>query len=136
LAIACGSVHAMTSREAELDVPRIKAIHAQIPNTPLVLHGSSGVKHESVAEGIAHGICKVNVATALNQAFLEGIRQGLVQFAESTDPRKSIGLGRDAVKEIVREKIRLFGSAGVIDSTGGFVSPKKQYRSAELGAVE
>ncbi len=136
LAIACGSVHAMTAREAELDIARIEAVHAQVPNTPLVLHGSSGVKHESIAEGITHGICKVNVATTLNQAFVDGIRRGLAKYAESTDPRKSIGLGRDAVKEAVREKIRLFGSAGVIDSTGGFVSAKKQYRSAELGAVE
>jgi len=136
LAIACGSVHAMTSREAELDIPRVKAIHAQIPNTPLVLHGSSGVKHESIVEAIANGICKVNVATALNQAFLEGIRKGLAEFPDSTDPRKSIGLGRDAVKEAVREKIRLFGSAGVIDAAGGFTSPKAQFRSAELGAVE
>lgn len=136
LAIACGSVHAMTAREAELDIPRIKAINAQIPNTPLVLHGSSGVKHESIVEAIAHGICKVNVATALNQAFLEGIRKGLAEFPESTDPRKSIGMGRDAVKEAVREKIRLFGSSGVIDSTGGFTSAKRQYRSAELGAIE
>lgn len=136
LAIACGSVHAMTAREAELDIPRVKAVHDQIPNTPLVLHGSSGVKHESIVEAIANGICKVNVATALNQAFIDGIRQGLAKYPESTDPRKSIGLGRDAVKEAVREKIRLFGSAGVIDSTGGFTSAKGQYRSAELGAVE
>lgn len=136
LAIACGSVHAMTAREAELDIPRVRAIHAAVPNTPLVLHGSSGVKHESIVEAIANGICKVNVATALNQAFIEGIRKGLAKYPESTDPRKSIGIGRDAVKEAVREKIRLFGSAGVIDSMGGFTTAKKQYRSAELGAVE
>jgi fructose-bisphosphate aldolase class II len=136
LAIACGSIHAMTAREAELDLARIKAIHAEIPNTPLVLHGSSGVKHESIAEAIANGMCKVNVATALNQVFLASLRRGLDEFAGSTDPRKSLSIARDAVKEAVREKIRLFGSAGVVDSSGGFVSPRRQYRSLDLGAVE
>jgi len=135
LAIACGSVHAMTSREATLDIDRIKAIRDQV-HIPLVLHGSSGVKHESVVEAIAAGICKVNVATTLNQAFVEGIRRGITEFPEETDPRKALGIGREAVKEAVREKIRLFGSAGVIDATGGFVSSKRQFRSAELGEVE
>jgi len=136
LAIACGSVHAMTAREAELDIERIAAVHDRLPEIPLVLHGSSGVRHESISEAIAHGIAKINVATALNQAFVEGIRRGLAESPTSSDPRKSIGAGREAVKEVVREKIRLFGSAGVIDRTGGFVSPTRQFRSAELGAVE
>lgn len=135
LAVACGSVHAMTSREAILDVERLKAIRAQT-NIPLVLHGSSGVKHESVLEAIANGICKVNVATTLNQALIGGVRRAVAEFPNETDPRKIIGAGRDEVKEVVHEKIRLFGSAGVIDSTGGFVSPKKQFRSVELGAIE
>lgn len=135
LAIACGSVHAMTSREATLDVERIRAIHAVV-SIPLVLHGSSGVKHESVVEAIANGIAKVNVATTLNQALVEGIRRAAAQFPDETDPRKIVGAGRDAVKEAVREKIRLFGSAGTIDSTGGFTSPGKQFRSAELGEIE
>lgn len=135
LAVACGSVHAMTSREASLDIDRVKAIHAAV-SIPLVLHGSSGVKHDSVVEAIAHGIAKVNVATSLNQAFVEGIRRAAVRFPDETDPRVIIGAGRDEVKEAVREKIRLFGSAGTIDSAGGFASARKQFRGAELGDIE
>ena len=136
LAVACGSVHAMKTQAAELDIERLEAIHEQIPNTPLVLHGSSGVKPESLVEGIQHGICKINVATYLNQAFTRGIKEGLVKHADSVDPRKPLALGREYVKEAVREKIQLFKSAGVIDSSGGFHSPPKQFRSAELGAAE
>jgi fructose-bisphosphate aldolase class II len=136
LAVACGSVHAMKTQAAELDIERLKAIHEQIPNTPLVLHGSSGVKPESLVEGIQHGICKINVATYLNQAFTRGMKEALVKYADSVDPRKPLALSREYVKEAVREKIQLFKSAGVIDSSGGFRSPPKQFRSAELGAAE
>nr|MBC7246108.1 ketose-bisphosphate aldolase [Chloroflexota bacterium] len=136
LAVACGSVHAMKVQEAELDIARIKAIHEQIPHTPLVLHGSSGVKTESFLEAIQHGICKINVATYLNQAFTRGLREAVAKYPDEVDPRKFLTLSREYVKEAVREKIRLFGSAGVIDSSGGFRSFPKQFRSAELGAAE
>lgn len=136
LAIACGSVHGMRGQAAELDLERLKAIREQIPNTPLVLHGSSGVKTESFLEAIPLGITKINVATYLNQAFMRGIKEGLEEHADTVDPRKPLSLSREYVKEAVRDKIRLFGSAGVIDSAGGFRSPPRQFRSAELGEAE
>ena len=136
LAVACGSVHAMRTQAAELDIERLQAVHEQIPNVPLVLHGSSGVKPESLVEAIAHGICKINVATYLNQAFTRGMREGLQKYADSVDPRKPLSLSRDYVKEAVREKIRLFGTSGVIDSAGGFHSGPTQYRGAQLGPAE
>ena len=135
LAIAVGSVHAMRSREASLDIDRIAAIQKQIP-IPLVLHGSSGVTEESIVEAIQHGIAKINVATYLNEAFVEGMKAGLAKYPDEVDPRKALQVAREAVKERVREKIRLFGSAGRIDSSGGFVSPPKQYRGVDLGSVE
>ena len=101
-----------------------------------MLHGSSGVTHDSIVEAIQHGICKVNVATYLNQGFMDAMREGLADMPDVTDPRKVLALSRDAVKERVREKIRLFGSSGVIDSSGGFVSAKSSHRSADLGAIE
>ena len=136
LAPALGSIHAMTSRGAALDMDRAKAVHAAIPNVPLVLHGSSGVLHDSVVAAIEHGICKVNVATFLNQGFVEAMKDALDKMPDNTDPRKILSASRDEVKARVREKIRLLGSSGVIDSSGGFASPKKSYRSADLGAVE
>jgi fructose-bisphosphate aldolase class II len=135
LAVAVGSVHAMKAREADLDISRIEAIRQQT-EVPLVLHGSSGVRHENVVEAIEHGICKVNVATYLNQAFVRGMKEGFEKHPDEVDPRKYLSIARENVKEAVREKVRLFKSNERIDSSGGFRSPPRQYRSVDLGGSE
>jgi len=135
LAVAVGSVHAMLSRDAELEIDRIQRIYEKV-RIPLVLHGSSGVRHESIVEAIEHGIAKINVATYLNEAFIEGIKEGFAKHPDSVDPRHSLGVARERVKERVREKIRLFKSAGRISASGGFVDAPKQFRSAHLGGTE
>ena len=135
LAVACGSVHAMRCADAELDIARIKAVHEKV-RIPLVLHGSSGVKASSIEEALQHGMAKINVATYLNEAFVEGIKEGLAQHPDSVDPRHSLTVARERVKERVREKIRLFKSNGRISESGGFVDAPKQFRSAHLGSAE
>ncbi|MHB1296823.1 MAG: class II fructose-bisphosphate aldolase [Anaerolineae bacterium] len=134
LAVAVGSVHAMKAAQAELDIARIKAIHAKV-DIPLVLHGSSGVKEESEIEAIQHGIAKINVATMLNQAFTAALREAVTANPTEVDPRKLLIGARDAVKEIVRHKMRLFGSSGQV-TLGGFASVKTLHRSAHLGGAE
>jgi tagatose 1,6-diphosphate aldolase GatY/KbaY len=89
-----------------------------------------------VVEAIEHGICKVNVATYLNQAFVQGMREGFEKHPDEVDPRKYLSIARENVKEAVREKIRLFKSNDRIDSSGGFKSPPRQYRSVDLGHTE
>jgi fructose-bisphosphate aldolase class II len=135
LAVAVGSVHAMRAQEASLDIARVEAIRQEV-TVPLVLHGSSGVTEASIVAAIEHGIAKVNVATYLNEAFVDGMRRGLAKYPDEVDPRKSLQMARDAVKERVREKLRLFKSSGRIDSSGGFASAPSQRRSGELGSVE
>ena len=135
LAVAVGSVHAMESQAAELDIDRIRAIR-DATHAPLVLHGSSGVTDASLIGAIENGVVKINVATYLNQGFVEGIKKGIEQDPHNVDPRKWLSIGRDNVKERVREKIRLFKSSGRINSSGGFVSPPTQHRSVHLGGAE
>jgi fructose-bisphosphate aldolase class II len=136
LAVAIGSIHALLSQTAELDIERLKAIRQAIPEIPLVLHGSSGVKEDSVAEAIEHGICKVNVATYLSQAFTYTLFDHLKANPKVEDPRKHLAPAREAAKERVRAKIRLFRSNGTVSRSGGFSSPATQHRSAELGGAE
>jgi len=135
LAVAVGSVHAMEAQAAELDLQRIAEIR-DTTGAPLVLHGSSGVTDASLVGAIENGVVKINVATFLNQGFVAGIKQGVAESPDNVDPRKWLTIGRDLVKERVREKIRLFKSNGRIDSAGGFVSAATQHRSSELGALE
>ncbi|MEW6232554.1 MAG: class II fructose-1,6-bisphosphate aldolase [Chloroflexota bacterium] len=111
LAVAVGSVHRMLTREARLDFDRISRIRERV-NLPLVLHGASGVPDEGVREAVARGVCKINIATELNKAFTRACAQAMQAMPEEVDPRKFLGKGKQAVKEAVREKIRLFGSAG------------------------
>jgi fructose-bisphosphate aldolase class II len=135
LAVAIGSVHAMKAAEAELDIERLKQIAAAV-SVPLVLHGSSGVKEESELEAIQNGIAKINVATMLNQAFTKALREALDTNPESVDPRQFLLASRDAVKDVVRHKMRLFGSSGKVSASGGIVSPATSHRSADIGGTE
>ncbi|MGC9347742.1 MAG: class II fructose-bisphosphate aldolase [Anaerolineae bacterium] len=132
LAVAVGSIHGMKTRDAELDLARIRAIHDRV-HLPLVLHGASGVKHDSVQGAIASGVCKVNVATYLKQAFVGVIRDELAAAPDEVDFRVLFPPARDAAKERVREKLRLFGASGRITGTGVFRSPPVQRRGAVPG---
>ena len=109
LAVAVGSVHGMKVQAAQLDIGRIRAIRRRT-NIPLVLHGSSGVTDESIGMAIREGICKINVATALNIAFVRGVKEAIKEMPGEVDPRKILKVGKNELKKVVKEKIRLFGS--------------------------
>ncbi|MCB8924109.1 MAG: class II fructose-bisphosphate aldolase [Ardenticatenaceae bacterium] len=111
LAIALGSVHGLKDKSVSLDLARLQAIRARV-ETPLVLHGSSGVNNEDIAEGIKHGLAKINIATQLGKAFTGAVREVLAADGELVDPRKYLGPGRAAQVEAVRERIRFVGAAG------------------------
>jgi len=136
LAVAIGSIHALLSQTAGLDIELLEEIHQAIPDVPLVLHGSSGVKEESVVESLDHGISKVNVATYLSQAFTYAMFDHLKANPKVEDPRQHLVPAREAAKERVREKIRLFRSNGKIRPGGGFATLPTQHRVAEIGAAE
>jgi fructose-bisphosphate aldolase, class II len=133
LAIAVGSVHAMREREAELDQDRIRACAAAV-SVPLVLHGSSGVKHESIQSAIENGIAKINVGTYLAAGFTEVVRTESAARPREGDPRKVLGPARAEVKERVREKIRLFRSSG--RAAEGWREDGRQFPSAAFAPIE
>ena len=111
LAIALGSVHGLKDKSVSLDLARLAAIRARV-ETPLVLHGSSGVNNADIAEGIQLGLAKINIATQLSKAFTGAVRAVLAADGELVDPRKYLGPGRAAQIEVVRERIRFVGAAG------------------------
>ena len=138
LAIACGTSHGAYKFTRPptgdiLAIDRIKAIHARIPNTHLVMHGSSavpqdwlaiineyggeipetyGVPVEQVVEGIKYGVRKVNIDTDLRLASTGSIRRYLAQNPSEFDPRKYFAESLKAMKDICIERYESFGTAG------------------------
>lgn len=111
LAIAIGTAHGQYKGTPKLDFERLKQITALV-NTPIVLHGSSGVPDEALREAISLGVCKVNIDTNIREAFVLAARQVLDGNAKEIDPRNVLGPARTAAIAIIREKIRVFGSNG------------------------
>ncbi|MGI6204987.1 MAG: class II fructose-1,6-bisphosphate aldolase [Anaerovoracaceae bacterium] len=129
LAVAIGTSHGAYKFKGTpyLDFDRLKKIHSLLPETPLVLHGAStvmpefvalcnkyggdipgakGVPEDMLSEAAKHGVCKINVDTDLRLAMTAKIRECFVEHPEVFDPRKYLGPGRDAIRDMVQHKIR------------------------------
>jgi len=111
LAAAVGTIHGCRTPFAKLDIPRIERIR-KLTGVPLVLHGASGANDEEVKKGIAAGICKINIDTRIRMKFTEKMREIIKRNPEEIDPRKILGPAKDAAKEIIRDRIRVFGCNG------------------------
>jgi fructose-bisphosphate aldolase, class II len=112
LAVAVGSSHAMLTRDASLDNALIKAI-AAAAGVPLVLHGSSGVPDEGLAEAVHHGMVKINIATQLNKILTGTVRDVLAADQTGVDPRQWLGPARSAVSHEVVRLLRLLAEPTV-----------------------
>jgi fructose-bisphosphate aldolase class II len=138
LAIACGTSHGAYkfSRPPTgdiLSIDLIKRIHSAIPNTHLVMHGSSsvpqewlavinefggaipetyGVPVEQIVEGIKHGVRKVNIDTDLRLASTGSIRRFLAENPAEFDPRKFLAVSITAMRDISMARYEAFGAAG------------------------
>lgn len=106
LAVAIGTAHGVYKGVPKLDFSRLSEIRKAV-SIPLVLHGTSGVPDEDVAECIKRGICKVNYATDLRIAFTKGINQVLKENADTIDPKKYNAKGREEVRKYVMHKMKI-----------------------------
>lgn len=100
LAVAVGSSHAMTTRDAALDHELIAAIRDAVA-IPLVLHGSSGVPDAELAKAVHGGMVKINIGTALNIAYTDAVRGHLADNPDNVDPRKYLTVARQAMADTV-----------------------------------
>ncbi len=141
LAIAIGTSHGAYkfSRKPTGDIlaiERIKQIHARIPNTHLVMHGSSsvpqewlaiireyggkiketfGVPVEEIQEGIKHGVRKINIDTDIRLSMTGAMRRLMGQKPDEFDPRKFLAAAVVAAKDLCQARFEAFGSAGQAD---------------------
>ncbi len=135
LAVACGTSHGAYKFKSEpkLAFDVIQEIADKLPGFPLVMHGSSsvlrefvdlinkyggdmpnamGVPEESISKAAKMAICKVNIDTDLRLALTAKIRQVFAEKPSEFDPRKFLGPGREAIKDMVKHKLHVFGCAG------------------------
>ncbi|MEM3459292.1 MAG: class II fructose-1,6-bisphosphate aldolase [Candidatus Bathyarchaeia archaeon] len=134
LAVAIGTSHGAYKFKAEpkLDFERLRQIREKV-DVPLVLHGASsvpqwiiekavkygaelagakGIPEEHIKKAISLGIAKINIDTDLRLAFTATVREVLAKSPKEFDPRKILGPAKEAMKEVVKGKMRLFGSSG------------------------
>lgn len=110
LAVAIGTAHGLYSHRPKIDFARLAQIREAV-DIPLVLHGASDVPDEFVRRAIELGICKVNVATELKIAFAAAVKNWFNENPQGNDPRYYMRVGMDAMKEVVRSKVHVCGSA-------------------------
>lgn len=111
LAIGIGTAHGVYKVKPVLNKVRISEVK-ELVSVPLVLHGSSGLSDEDVRECVARGMCKVNFATELRQAYLHATRDLLSADASVIDPKKIGDVGMQAVKKQVEYRIKVCGCDG------------------------
>ncbi|WP_274648512.1 class II fructose-1,6-bisphosphate aldolase [Paenibacillus humicola] len=110
LAIAVGTAHGMYKGEPKIHYDIIQKVADAIP-VPVVLHGGSGVPDEAIRLSVQAGVGKINVNTENQVACTNAIREVLAGDANVYDPRKYLTPARNAMKAVIQEKIRLFGSS-------------------------
>ena len=110
LAIAIGTAHGPYKGEPKLDFDRLELIKKKL-DMPIVLHGSSGVPEASIRKAVSLGVNKINIDTDIRLSFSAAVRD-FVDKSDAYDPRKIITPARDAMKETIKEKMIMFGSAG------------------------
>ncbi|MFC1638712.1 class II fructose-1,6-bisphosphate aldolase [Patescibacteria group bacterium] len=138
LAISVGTAHGPNKfkAEAKLDIPRLRQID-ELVKIPLVLHGASeideemvkrtkkmcdvfgdcqrlakakGVPDAEIRKAIRAGIRKINIDSDLRIAFTAGIREDIVKRNDTIDPRKLLATSKKLMKDVVRDRMRVFGS--------------------------
>lgn len=111
LAVAIGTAHGLYCGTPKLDVPRLIEIR-KVVSIPLVLHGASGLSDSDVIACIKEGICKVNFATELRIAYTEGVKKVFADKPDTFDPKAYGKAGRENVKELVKNRMKVCGCDG------------------------
>ncbi len=122
LAIAIGAIHGMTGRGSRLDFDLLQKLMDEV-GLPFVLHAASGIPLDQMQKACAMGVCKVNVATRISMALIQGTAERLAERPDEKDFRKIFDQGMKRIKEVVHEYVDLFGCAGKAGS-GWYVGPK------------
>lgn len=112
LAVSVGTIHGAFTGQEYIRFEVLEEVQKQIPDTPLVLHGASGLADKHLQEAVKTNVCKVNVDTELRIAFEDAVKAYFSESHDGVDPRKILGPAREATQAVVEQKMQLFGSTG------------------------
>ncbi len=115
LAIAVGNIHGISLDEPDLDIERIRAIRHTLPEeVALVLHAASGIPDNQITAAIEAGIANVHINTDIRVAFVGALRDSLRESADEVVMYKLDENAKSAMKEVVKNRLTLFGAANRI----------------------
>jgi fructose-bisphosphate aldolase class II len=97
-------------KDPSLNLKRLKEIQEAVPRALLVLHGGSGAPEQDIKEAIKLGVVKININTELRIAYSEALGQEIKQHPNEIKPYKILAPTIEAMKKVIEEKIKLFGS--------------------------
>lgn len=110
LAIAVGNIHGISLDEPDLDIERIRAIRAAIPEeVALVLHAGSGIPDDQIKAAIRAGIANIHINTELRVAYADALKKSLSEDPDEVAMYKLDAAAIEAMKKLVKEKLELFG---------------------------
>lgn len=109
LAVSVGTSHGLFRTKIRFDI--LEEIRSLV-DIPLVLHGASGETRPDIRKAIRSGVNNINIDTELRVAFANALKEFFSRGKQENDPRKILAFGRDAVEEVVKEKLDLIGSVG------------------------
>lgn len=112
LAVAIGNAHNFFKEKKIPDYDRLEMINKSL-GIPLILHGASDWENGKVAEVIKRGITCFNVDTAIRLSYMNSLVSGVMKEGPmNLDIREFLGSARDAVRDVIKDKIKIFGSDG------------------------
>ena len=111
LAVGVGTAHGIYTSPPVLNIALIGVLKNKLA-VPLVLHGASGLDAQAIRDCIRQGIAKVNFATELRMAYTQAVRKVLDTDCGIFDPKIYGRAGREAVRKLVSDRMRLCGCAG------------------------
>jgi ketose-bisphosphate aldolase len=112
-AVSIGNAHGRPMPDEKLDFDRLREINKKV-DVPLVLHGASGTPANQIQEAIEGGVCKINIDTDLRISFMSQVQRMMLENPDLGEPRELLTEVRKAMYEVVKTKIKLFGSEGKV----------------------
>jgi ketose-bisphosphate aldolase len=121
LSVSVGNIHGLYGRKANMNLPLIQEIRETI-DTPLVLHGATGISDDDIKRAVDLGVCKINVGHALRLAFA-GVTRKTLERAVSTDLEGISDLAEKELEDLIKSKMKIYGCAGRVWSGSEHNSP-------------